>query len=241
MPPGLAWLSSFLSSSILLTWYFRATIVKSVSIIDKLIITETKFIPKFYAAIGSSLLPAFSALLIIIINHQFGSEYVGVWSNTIRILNSAIIFYVTAMAPFMLRKIGKQGSESGKIYIFLKFWISLVPILVVSTIIVNTYGSDILQIFLSTEISLENRDLIKIFLISLTISFIGSAQGLYQSMNKNLYYLAVINLMLICQIIFFKYTITGFSNLLTAFAILSFSSVVFILLGLSKSLKKSEL
>lgn len=228
MPASFAWCISFLSSTIFLSWYLRTTLFEALMIIDKFIKAEINFVQKFFAAAGSSLLPGSSMLLIIIINQQFGNEYVGIWSNTIRILNSAIIFSVTAMTPLMLMKIGNQDSQLKKTHIFLKFWMALTPLLLISITIVNTYGSQVLQIFLSTEVSIGNKDLIKIFLVSVTISFIGSAQGLYQSLNKNLSYLILLNLMVICLFIFYKMTFTNFTNLLTAFVILTFSTALLI-------------
>ena len=41
----------------------------------------------------------FSALFVIIINHFYGSDYVGLWANTIRIFNSVINIFIGASLP----------------------------------------------------------------------------------------------------------------------------------------------
>ena len=61
----------------------------------------------------------FSALFVIIINHYYGSDYVGLWANTIRIFNSLLIFLLAASLPFMLNMLRDKKICLSKKNIFL--------------------------------------------------------------------------------------------------------------------------
>jgi hypothetical protein len=86
------WPASFFISVIFLLIYFRTLLKKAILGMNIIRIKKIKFLHKFYAAITASTFSFFSAFFVIVINFYYGSDYVGLWSNTIRIFNSVLIF-----------------------------------------------------------------------------------------------------------------------------------------------------
>ena len=88
----LIWPASFFISVLFLSIYFVALFKKAISGISIKRLKKIRFRHKFYAAITATTFSFFSALFVMVINHYYGSDYVGLWSNTIRIFNSLLIF-----------------------------------------------------------------------------------------------------------------------------------------------------
>ena len=119
----LIWPASFFISVLFLSIYFLALFKKAISGISIKRLKKIKFQHKFYAAITATTFSFFSALFVIVINHYYGSDYVGLWSNTIRIFNSLLIFLLGAILPFVLNIIRDKKTDSEKAKIFFFFWL----------------------------------------------------------------------------------------------------------------------
>ncbi len=184
--PEFIWPSSFFVSVFFLIMYFKDLFIKAFlnSSIQRL--KDIKILDKINAAITATTFSFFSALFIIIINHYYGDDYVGLWANTIRIFNSALIFLLAASLPFTLNMLGDKSFAYEKMMTFFYLWFLLLPLIVISFLVVSNFGKSIFSIFITFDSEITNTNLSIIFLIGMAISFIGSTQGLYQSINKSI-------------------------------------------------------
>ena len=205
--PEMVWPASFFLSVFFLVIYFRNLLKKAIVHMSLKRIKKIKLINKINAAITATTFSFFSALFIIIINYYYGDDYVGLWANTIRIFNSALIFLLAAGLPFALNMLRDKNFAFEKVMTFFYLWFLLLPLIVVSFFIVSNFGISIFSIFKTLDSEITNTNLSIIFLIGTAISFIGSTQGLYQAINKSI-------------TLFFMILIT---SLFGIFAILSFT------------------
>ena len=184
--PEFIWPSSFFVSVFFLIMYFKDLFIKAFlnSSIQRL--KDIKILDKINAAITATTFSFFSALFIIIINHYYGDDYVGLWANTIRIFNSALIFLLAASLPFTLNMLGDKSFAFEKMMTFFYLWFLLLPLIVISFLVVSNFGISIFSIFKTFDSEITNINLSIIFLVGTAISFIGSSQGLYQAINKSI-------------------------------------------------------
>lgn len=230
--PEVIWPASFLLSASFSTIYFIDLVKSSISRISIARIKSIIVLPKVYATITAIAFTSASALFVIIISFQYGDEYAGLWSNSIRIFNSIIVFLLATFLPFILKNIGDTHLEAEKVMIFFRLWINLLPLIILSFLIVVNYGTYILSLFTTFYVDVNNTHLSYIFLISLSISFIGSSQGLYQAINKSItLLLMVISAQILAFIIIYRSTYI-FSILIEIFLFSSLSLVAFIIIHL---------
>ena len=184
--PEMVWPASFFLSVFFLVIYFRNLLKKAIVHMSLKRIKKIKLINKINAAITATTFSFFSALFIIIINYYYGDDYVGLWANTIRIFNSALIFLLAAGLPFALNMLRDKNFAFEKVMTFFYLWFLLLPLIVVSFFVVSNFGISIFSIFKTLDSEITNTNLSIIFLIGTAISFIGSTQGLYQAINKSI-------------------------------------------------------
>tara|TARA_Y100000385_G_scaffold169583_1_gene175539 strand:- start:539 stop:1705 length:1167 start_codon:yes stop_codon:yes gene_type:complete len=234
--PNIIWPASFLFSTFLLLIYFRNLFKKAISEMSFNKILNINLTSKISAAITASTFSFFSAFFVIAINFYYGDEYVGLWSNTIRIFNSLILFLLAACLPFLLNTIREQEFNTEKIKKFFYLWILFLPVIVLSLIVVLNFGMQIFSTFKSFNLEITNIDLSYIFLIGVAISFIGSSQGLYQALNESIILLVmIVSTALIGLSIIYK-NIYSFSGLLEVFFLLVLSLFLIILAHLIYSI-----
>ena len=196
--PEVIWPTSFFVSVFFLIIYFKNLFIKAFlnSSIQRL--KDIKILNKINAAITATTFSFFSALFIIIINYYYGDDYVGLWANTIRIFNSALIFLLAASLPFILNMLRDKNFAFEKMTTFFYLWFLLLPLIVISFLVVSNFGISIFSIFKTFDSEITNTNLSIIFLIGTAISFIGSTQGLYQAINKSI----LLFLMILITLIF---------------------------------------
>ena len=192
-------------------------------------IKKIKFLHKFYAAITASTFSFFSAFFVIVINFYYGSDYVGSWSNTIRIFNSVLIFLLGASLPFVLNMIRDKKTNSEKVKMFLYLWILFCPLIILSIFITLNWGEFILSFFITYYFEVSNIYLSYIVIIAVAISFVGSSQGLYQGINKSVFLLGMIFVSAIVGLIYFFNDLPSFISLLEVFLISIFTLVMMVL------------
>ena len=213
----LIWPASFFISVLFLSIYFVALFKKAISGIGIKRLKKIKFQHKFYAAITATTFSFFSALFVIVINHYYGSDYVGLWSNTIRIFNSLLIFLLGAILPFVLNVIRDKKTDSEKAKIFFFFWLSFCPLLILSFFLASNLGEYILSFFMTYDLEVSNVYLGYIVLISMAISFVGSSQALYQGINKSILLLGMIFISASTGLIYFFNDSLSFTSLIEVF------------------------
>ncbi len=211
------WPVSFFTSVLFLSIYFITLFKKAISGISISRIKKITFQHKFYAAITASTFSFFSALFVIVINYYYGSDYVGLWSNTIRIFNSLLIFLLGASLPFVLNMIRDSKTNSEKVKKFLYLWILFCPLIILSLFLASNWGEYILSYFMTYDFEVSNMYLSYIVLISVIISFVGSSQALYQGINKSIFLLGVIFISVIVGFICFFNNLDSFITLVRAF------------------------
>ena len=184
--PEIIWPASFFVSVFFLIIYFKNLFIKAFLNSSIQRVKDIKILNKINAAITATTFSFFSALFIIIINYYYGDDYVGLWANTIRIFNSVLIFLLAASLPFALNMLRDKNFAFEKVMIFFYLWLLLLPLIIISFLVVSNFGVSIFSIFKSLDFEITNTNLSIIFLIGTAISFIGSTQGLYQAINKNI-------------------------------------------------------
>tara|TARA_A100001011_G_scaffold44471_1_gene41646 strand:- start:794 stop:1954 length:1161 start_codon:yes stop_codon:yes gene_type:complete len=223
------WPASFFISVIFLLIYFRTLFKKAISGMNIIRIKKIKFLHKFYAAITASTFSFFSAFFVIVINFYYGSDYVGLWSNTIRIFNSILIFLLGASLPFVLNMIRDKKTNSEKVRMFLYLWILFCPLIILSIFVTLNWGEFILSFFITYDFEVSNIYLSYIVLIAVAISFVGSSQALYQGINKSVFLLGMIFMSAIVGLIYFFNDLPSFMSLLEVFLISIFTLVMMVL------------
>ena len=223
------WPASFCISVIFLLIYFRTLFKKAILGMNIIRIKKIKFLHKFYAAITASTFSFFSAFFVIVINFYYGSDYVGLWSNTIRIFNSVLIFLLGASLPFVLNMIRDKKTNSEKVKMFLYLWILFCPLIILSIFITLNWGEFILSFFITYDFDVSNIYLSYIVIIAVAISFVGSSQGLYQGINKSVFLLGMIFVSAIVGLIYFFNDLPSFISLLEVFLISIFTLVMMVL------------
>ena len=211
------WPASFFISVLFLSTYFKSLFKKAISVISISRIKKIKFQHKFYAAITATTFSFFSALFVIVINFYYGSDYVGLWSNTIRIFNSLLIFLLGASLPFALNIIRDKDTNSAKAKIFLYLWMLFCPLIILSFFVVSNWGEYILSFFMTYDFEVSNIYLSYIVLIAVAISFVGSSQALYQGINKSIFLLSMIFISVITGLILFFNDLHSFVSLIEIF------------------------
>ena len=224
------WPASFFMSVLFLLIYYRTLFRKAISGINISRIKKIKFLHKFNAAITATTFSFFSAFFVIVINFYHGSDYVGLWSNTIRIFNSLLIFLLGASLPFVLNIIRDKETNSEKVKMFFYLWISFCPLIVLSFFAVSNWGQYILSFFMTYDFEVSNAYLSYIVLISIAISFVGSSQALYQGINKSILLLSMIFISAIIGFIYIFNDLFSFVSLLEVFLI-SISVLVMMVLA----------
>lgn len=210
--PEVIWPASFFVSVFFLILYFKNLFI--IAFLNSSIkrVKGIKVLNKINAAITATTFSFFSALFVIIINFYYGSEYVGLWSNTIRIFNSLLIFLLGASLPFVLSKIRVKNNTSEKVKTFLFLWLLFCPLIILLFFITYIWGINILNLFTNYDFEIPSIYLGYIVIVASIISFVGSSQGLYQAINKNIILLSFI---LISAALGFIY-ILNFNNSFTA-------------------------
>ena len=223
--PEVIWPTSFLISASCLLIYFSRPLNKSIYDLNMQRVKRISIIPKLYSTITATLLTLISSSFVIIISLNFGDEYTGIWSNTIRIFNSILSFILATFLPFTLTNLRKSDLKSEKVSVFIKLWMWLSPIIIITYFIVLNYGSFVFSLFTPISSEVDNTQLSYIFLTGTFISFISSAQGLYQAVNKSFVLLRIIVVTISLAGILFYNLSFDFNQLLELFLLVS--SVLF--------------
>ena len=190
--PEVIWPASFFVSVFFLILYFKNLFIKAFLNSSIKRIKDIKILNKINAAITATTFSFFSALFVIVINFYYGNEYVGLWSNTIRIFNSLLIFLLGASLPFVLNKIRVKNNTSEKVKTFLFLWLAFFPLIILSFFVTSIWGMNILYLFTNYDFEVQSIYLGYIVLVATAISFVGSSQTLYQGINKNIILLGFI-------------------------------------------------
>tara|TARA_S200000501_G_scaffold166986_1_gene157351 strand:+ start:7982 stop:9136 length:1155 start_codon:yes stop_codon:yes gene_type:complete len=230
--PEIIWPASFFVSVFFLIIYFKSLFIKAFLNSSIQRVKDIKILNKINAAITATTFSFFSALFVIIINYFYGNDYVGLWANTIRIFNSALIFLLAASLPFALNMLRDKNFAFEKVMIFFYLWLLLLPLIIISFLVVSNFGISIFSIFKTFDFEITNTNLSIIFLIGTAISFIGSTQGLYQAINKSIILFLMIVITALFGLFFLLNSTLTFKILIEIFLLLAMIIVSMILVHL---------
>ena len=231
--PEIIWFLSFLLSASCLMIYFADLLKSSIFKINLERIKLISILPKLYAAITATIFAFVSALFVVIISLNYGDEYAGLWSNSIRIFNSIIIFLLATLLPFTLNKLGDTNVAHEKMIVFFRLWVSILPLIVLLFFLVLNYGTYIFSLFTTLNFNISNVHLSYIFLTGVSVSFIGSSQGLYQAMNKSIVLLCMVIVAQVIAFIVIYGSTFSFSSLVEIFLTFALFLVFLILTHLT--------
>lgn len=233
--PEIIWPFSFLLSASFLLIYFADLVKASIFKMSLERIKLISILPKLYATATSTVFTLLSVLFVAIISLNYGDEYAGLWSNSIRIFNSIIIFLLATFLPFTLNKLGDTNVAYEKMIVFFRLWASLLPLIILLFFVVLNYGSYIFSLFAPFNFNVTNIHLSYIFLTGVSVSFIGSSQGLYQSMNKSIVLLCMVIVAQVLALIVIYGSTLSFNSLVEIFLIFALFLVFMILAHLTYS------
>ena len=230
--PEIIWPTSFFVSVFSLILYFKNLFIKAFLNSSLQRVKDIKILDKINAAITATTFSFFSALFVIIINFYYGNEYVGLWSNTIRIFNSLLIFLLGASLPFALNKIRVKNNTSEKVKTFLFLWFLFCPLIILSFFITSNWGVNILYMFVNYDFEVPSIYLGYIVLVAISMSFVGSSQTLYQGINKSIILLGFIFISAALGFIYIFNFNDSFIALVELFLISIFTLVIMVLIHL---------
>ena len=231
--PEIIWFLSFLLSASCLMIYFADLLKSSILKINLERIKLISILPKLYAAITATIFAFVSTLFVVIISLNYGDEYAGLWSNSIRIFNSIIIFLLATFLPFTLNKLGNTNVAYEKMIVFFRLWVSILPLIILLFFVVLNYGSFIFSLFTPLNFNVTNVYLSYIFLTGVSVSFIGSSLGLYQAMNKSIVLLCMVIVTQVSAFIVIYGSTFSFNSLLEIFLTFALFLVFLILTHLT--------
>ena len=104
-----------------------------------------------------------------------------------------------------------------KVRIFFYLWCLFLPLVVISFFVVTNLGLFVFSLFQPINLDITNFHLSLIFLIGVSISFIGSAQGLYQAINKSIILLAMIIITILFGLVIINKISLSFTSLIEVF------------------------
>jgi len=219
--PEVIWPASFLFSISILFFYFGSLFKEAVHMISINKLQNITLSKNIYAALTACFLTFFSGFFVVIIRYYFDDEYVGLWSNTLRIFNSIFVFVIGGFLPFLLVSFRDQPLISEKIKRFFYFWVLFLPFILLFFFGIENIGVFTLSKFMVFDFDLTGPHLSQIFLAGIGISFISSAQGLYQAINKSLTLLIMIAVTMAAGTLLVLNTVVSFIAFLQIFLLLT--------------------
>ena len=132
-----------------------------------------------------------------------------------------------------MNKLGNTNVTDEKIIIFSRLWVSILPLIVLLFILILNYGNYIFSLFTTFNFNVTNVHLSYIFLTGVLVSFIGSSQGLYQSMNKSIVLLCMVIFAQVLAFIIIYESTFSFNSLIEIFLIIALFLVFMILTHLT--------
>ena len=139
-----------------------------------------------------------------------------------------------------MNKLGNTNVTDEKIIIFSRLWVSILPLIVLLFILILNYGNYIFSLFTTFNFNVTNVHLSYIFLTGVLVSFIGSSQGLYQSMNKSIVLLCMVLVVQVLAFIVIYGSTFSFNSLIEIFLIIALFLAFLILTHLTYCFRLSS-
>ena len=191
----------------------------------------------FIGAFLSIVFYSFNFLCIHLLQNKLGNDFVGIWSNIVRIFGAPTTFLIAFVSPFALRVID-TGNTLGENYLqFRKKLYPLIPMTLVIVLFISFFGRDTLNLIINTNLELPNYLIILVFLSYLFQMITNLMMPIFQVFEKS-FVLIIINL-IFCLALFFLLSITslGFNNYVVIIFLMYFMLFLFQFFFLEEQLK----
>jgi hypothetical protein len=136
--------------------------------------------------------------------------------------------------------LGDTNVAYEKMTVFFRLWVSILPLIILLFFVVLNYGSYIFSLFTPLNFNVTNVHLSYIFLIGVSVSFIGSSQGLYQAMNKSIVLLCMVVVAQVFAFIVIYGSTLSFNSLVEIFLTFALFLVFLILTHLTYCFREAS-
>ena len=151
----------------------------------------------------------FNFLCIHLLQRKLGNDFVGIWSNIVRIFGGPTSFLIAFISPFTLRVINMSNTLGENYLEFKKKLYPLIPLMLAIILFISFFGRDALNIIINTNLELPNYLIVMIFLSYLFQMITNLIIPIFQVFER-FSVLITVNL-LFCLTVFFLLSITALS------------------------------
>ena len=156
---SLALISQFLFSLVAIKDNFSRGVLSSSTFFNK---PELK--KMFIGALLSIMFYFFNFLCIHLLQNKLGNDFVGIWSNIVRIFGAPTSFLIAFVTPFALRVIDTRNTLGENYLQFKKKLYFLIPMTLVIVVFIGFFGRDALNLIINTSLELPNYLIVLVFL-----------------------------------------------------------------------------
>ena len=204
---SLALISQFLFSLLVIKDNFSRDVLSS-----NTFFSDPELKKMFIGAFLSILFYCSNFLCIHLLQSKLGNDFVGIWSNIVRIFGAPTSFLITFISPFAFRVIDTRNTLGENYLQFKKKLHLLLPMTLVIILFISFFGRDTLNLIINTNLELPNYLIILIFLCYLFQMITNLVIPIFQVFERS-FVLIIINL-IFCLSLFILLSISslGFSN-----------------------------
>ena len=191
----------------------------------------------FMGAFVSIMFYCFNFLCIHLLQNKLGNDFVGIWSNIVRIFGVPTTFLIAFVSPFTLRTIDTRNTLGENYLQFRKKLYPLIPMTLVIVLFISFFGRDTLNLIINTNLELPNYLIILVFLSYLFQMITNLIIPIFQVFERS-FILITINL-IFCLALFLLLSIgsLGFNNYVLIIFLMYFMLFLFQFFFLEKQLK----
>lgn len=195
----------------------------------------------FIGAFLSIVFYSFNFLCIHLLQNKLGNDFVGIWSNIVRIFGAPTSFLIAFISPFALRIIDTRNTLGENYLEFKKKLYLLIPMILVIILFISFFGRDTLNLIINTNLELPNYLIILVFLSYLFQMITNLIIPIFQVFERS-FALITINL-IFCLTILLLLSITAlsFNNYVLIIFLMYFVLFLFQIFFLEKQVKYSSL
>ena len=163
----------------------------------------------FKGALLSVVFYSFNFLCIHLLQKKLGNDFVGIWSNIVRIFGGPTSFLIAFISPFALRLIDISNTLGDNYLEFKKKLYPLMPVILAIILLISFFGRDVLNLVINTNLDLPNYLIVMIFMSYLFQMITNLIIPIFQVFER-FSVLITVNL-LFCLTIFILLSITALS------------------------------
>ena len=205
----ISWFISYVIVTSLLLLFSRGNFRKSHFHFISRAEIQKIFVHKISPTLSSLITNSIPLLWLYLISMNFGERDAGLWINIYRIFNLPTVFLGASILPFLLGIMGEKENVFEKFRSLYNFY-SLVLLLMLGTLLISYFFGDKIFSFLTGYDQTLVTDLIIILILLGFMQYsLQYFKEIYQSINKNNFFLSIMVLELIVVISLFSFLSFG--------------------------------